>query len=280
MSSMTLNGRVSAQNPPENVAPFRATFASEWAKLVGLRATWILLAMAAILSIGVTALLTWAIGWSWNEWTEADKAVFDPVMTSFAGLLFAGILGIVISVNLVTKEYASGMIRLTMQVTPNRTRVLLAKIAAVTLFLLVPMVVITFATIQAGQWVLGAYDVPTSSVFEGETFWMLLATGVSGLFYPIMAVAIAFILRTSAATITTLLVVMFLPALFGGAFPRTIQENVLAWLPGSAIDALTMGHLDPDYPMYLDKPYAAVAVVAWMVGLLVLSSRILNRRDV
>lgn len=280
MSSNSLTGHVSSQPAVRRSTPFRATLMSEWAKLVGMRSTWVLLLLAALLSVVMTSLLAWATGWSWNEWTEADKAVFDPLMTSFVGLLFGGILGVVIAVRVVASEYTSGMIRLTMQVTPNRTQVLFAKMLVVGMFLVVPLVLITFATIQSGQLILGSYDVPTVAVFERETFRTVLLTGLSGVLFPMMAVPVAFIFRSSAASITTLLAMMVMPALFGGMFPRTVQENILAWLPGPAMDAWTIGHLDPDYAMYLDRPLAVVATAGWLIGLTVLSARLIDRRDV
>jgi ABC-2 type transport system permease protein len=280
MSSIAIRGRIQRSVRGATMTPFRATFSSEWAKLVGLRSTWVLLAFAAVLSVGMTSLLAWAGGWSWDEWTEADKAAFDPLMTSFVGLLFGGVLGVVIAVRQVTNEYSSGMIRLTMQVTPDRRRVLLAKMLSVVAFLAIPMVAITFATILAGQAVLGAYDVPTVEVFSGSTFWTVLGTGVSGVFYPLIAVPLAFMLRSTASSVTALLLLMVFPAMFGGMFPRAIQERVLAWLPGPAVDAVTIGHLDPGYAMYLDWPWAALAIIGWLVGLTLLASRMLNRRDV
>src|SRR5690606_41864012 len=116
--------------------------------------------------------------------------------------------------------------------------------------------------------------------FDRRTFRTVLVAGLSGVLLRVMAVPVAFIVRASAASITTLLAMMVMPALFGGMFPRSVQENVLAWLPGPAIDAWTIGHLDPGYPMYLDRPLAVVATVGWVIGLTVVSARLLNRRDV
>lgn len=259
---------------------FRATLASEWFKLTTLRSTWILLVLAALLSIGLTAVLNWTIGLTWGDWTEGDQASFDPIMTSFSGLMFAGILGVVIGVQLVTNEYASGMIRQTLTTTPNRTRVLFAKSLVIAGFLLIPMVLITFATIWVGQLVFGAYDVPSVSLADGETFLTLMAVSVTGVLFPVFGVAFGFMLRSSAGAITTILALMFAPAMFGGLFPERIQENVLAWLPGSVIDALAMGHWDPDYAMYLDRPWAAVGVVLWLGILIGGAVWLLERRDV
>ncbi len=201
-------------------------------------------------------------------------------MTSFSGTMLSGILGIVIGVQLVTNEYASGMIRQTMTTTPNRTRVLLAKASVIAGFLVIPIVLITFGTVWVGQLVFGAYDVPTASVLERENFLTLLAISVSGVFYPVFGVALGFILRSAAGAITTILALMFVPSMFGTLFPQRIQENVLAWLPGNVIDALVMGHWFENEPMYLDQPVAAVGVVAWLVIVIGGAAWLLERRDV
>ena len=43
--------------PATPTIPFTSTLASEWTKLVTVRSTWITLALAAVLSIGATALI-------------------------------------------------------------------------------------------------------------------------------------------------------------------------------------------------------------------------------
>lgn len=280
MSSVAIDTSPGRATGAASPAGFRATFASEWFKLTTLRSTWILLALAAVLSIGLTALLNWTIGWSWSEWTAADQASLDPIMTSFSGTMLSGILGIVIGVQLVTNEYASGMIRQTMTTTPNRTRVLLAKALVIVGFLVIPIVLITFGTVWVGQLVFGAYDVPTASVLERENFLTLLAISVSGVFYPVFGVALGFVLRSAAGAITTILALMFVPSMFGTLFPQRIQENVIAWLPGNVIDALVMGHWFENEPMYLDQPVAAVGVVAWLVIVIGGAAWLLERRDV
>lgn len=257
----------------------RNTLRSEWTKTLSHRNSRTLLIVAAILSIGITALLMWGTGYSWSEWTETDKAMFDPLQTSLVGVFFAGILSLVIAANLVTNEYASGMIRLTMTITPNRTRVVLTKMIVIGAFLVLPLMLITFATIWIGQVVLGLYDMPTAHVFGedfGVTFWL----GLSGLYYPMLTVAAGFILRSAAATISAMVLTMFFPSMFGGLFPTMVQERVLSLLPGNAIDALVLGHLNPDNRMYLDRPWAALVAIAWLVGLTALAIRLVNRRDV
>ncbi len=267
------------QTKAEPLEPFMNVVSSEWTKLITHRNSHMLLMVAAILSIGVAAVFAWGAGFSWNEWSEADRAVFEPLQSSMLGVFFAGIISLVIAANVVTNEYSSDMIRQTFTVTPIRWQVILAKMVVATGFLIAPLMALTFASLWIAQVILGNYDVPTAEVFGsdfGTSFWL----GLSGLYYPMLTVAIAFLLRSSAATIAVVMVTMFFPALFGGLFPRVVQERVLSLLPGNAIDAMVMGHLSPDYPQYLDRPWAAIVTAAWLVGLTGLAIWNVNRRDV
>lgn len=268
-----------AQHNTEPLRPFMNVVSAEWCKMITQRSSHMLVLLAAIISIGVTALTMWGIGLTWNDMPEADRASFMPLETSMIGVFFAGIISLVIAANTVTNEYSSGMIRQSMTVTPDRKLVVLAKMAVVTIYLLLPLFVITFCSIWVGQLVFGAYGVPTVDVFGSDivdVFWLAM----SGLYYPILTVGIGFLMRSSASTITLVMLSMFFPALFGGLLPRSIQENVLAYLPGNAVDALVMGHRNPDYAQYLDKPLAAVVTVAWIALITGFAIWQVNRRDV
>lgn len=252
---------------------------SEWTKLITHRNSHMMLLLATVLSVGVSALFAWGAGFSWNDWSDADQAAFDPLQSSLLGVFFAGIISLVIAANIVTNEYSSGMIRQTFTVTPHRPQVILAKMLVASAYLILPLMVLTFGSMWIAQVIMGNYDMPTADLFGSDfrdVFWL----GISGLYYPVLTVAIAFLLKSSAATIATVMVTMFFPAMFGGLFPRVVQERVLALLPGNAVDALTLGHLSPDYPQYLDRPWAALVAFAWLAGLVGLAIWNVNRRDV
>ena len=252
---------------------------SEWTKLITHRNSHMMLLVAAILSIGVAALFAWATGFSWQEWPASEQEALDPLQSSLLGVFFAGIFSLIIAANLVTNEYSSGMIRQTFTVTPNRWQVVLAKMVVATGYLFAPLMVLTFASLWVAQVILGNYDVPTADIFGGDfrtVFWL----GLSGLYYPVLTVAIAFLLRSSAATIAVVMMTMFFPTMFGGLFPRTVQEQVLSLLPGNAIDAVVIGHLSPDYAQYLDRPWAALVAAVWLIGLAGFAIWNVNRRDV
>lgn len=263
----------------EPLKPLMNVVRSEWTKLITSRNSHMMLLLAAVLSVGASALFAWGAGFSWNEWSEADQASFEPLGSSMIGVFFAGIISLVIAANVVTNEYSSGMIRQTFTVTPIRWQVVLAKMIVATAFLIVPLIVFTYASLWLAQVILGSYDVPTADIF-GSDFNTVFLLAISGLYYPVLTVAIGFLLRSSAATIAVVMVTMFFPALFGGLFPRVVQERVLSLLPGNAIDSLAMSHLNPDYAQYLDRPWAALVAFAWLVGLTGLAIWNANRRDV
>lgn len=263
----------------EPLKPLMKVVKSEWTKLTTHRNSHVLLVVAAVLSVGVAALFAWAAGVSWNDWPASERAAFDPLQSSMLGVFFAGIISLIIAANLVTNEYSSGMIRQTFTVSPIRWQVVLAKMVVAIGYLLAPLMVITFASLWIAQVILGNYDVPTAEIFSRDfrtVFWL----GFSGLYYPVLTVAIAFLLRSSAATIAVVMMTMFFPAMFGGLFPRVVQERVLSLLPGNAVDAVVIGHLSPEYPQYLDRPWAALVAFAWLVGLTGLAIWNVNRRDV
>lgn len=277
MAAIPASKRTPVKSEP--LKPFMNVVNSEWTKLITARSNHMLLLLAAVLSMGVAALFAWGAGVSWSEWTDADRAAFDPVQSSMLGIFFSGIVSIVISANAVTNEYASGMIRQTFTVTPRRIQVVLARMLVVSAYLLIPGFVFTFGSMWIAQIIMGNYGMPTADLFGSDfppIFWLSL----SGIYYPILTIAIAFLMKSSAATLSTVMVTTFFPAMFGGLFPRAIQERVLALLPGNAIDALTLGHLSPDYPQYLDRPLAALVAAVWLVGLTGLAIWNLNRRDV
>lgn len=280
MSSITATPTRDAA-PSTTSVPFTATLASEWDKLVTVRSTWITLALATILSIGVTALFSWVTGWSWSEWTEADRATFDPIEFAFIGAMFATILFIVLGVSMVASEYGSGMMRLTMTVTPNRGRILLAKAVIVTAVVLVVGTLLSIANFQVAQMIFGAYDLPTASLGDSDAFRaIVLGVGATGPIYPLIGLALAFIFRSTALAITAVLALMFAPSFFGGLLPRRWQEDVLAWLPGQAADSFAISHLYEDSPMYLDPTLGLVVAIAWLVLFVGAAWLVLNRRDV
>jgi ABC-2 type transport system permease protein len=261
--------------------PFTATLRSEWSKLVTIRSTWFSAIVALVLSVGFTSFLAWVTGWSWADWNEADRASFDPITFTLTGIMFAGIVFVVIGVNLVASEYSSGMIRQTFTTTPKRGRILAAKAIVATVITIVLATLIFIPTFYAGQFVFGIYDLPTVGLGDSDALRTMIGLVLTAPIMPLIGVVAAFLFRSAAAAITTALAIVFLPSMFGALFPDRWQENLLAYLPASLGDSIALAAVtEADNPMYKDPWLAAGALLVWAVVLFGGTLWALNRRDV
>lgn len=253
---------------------------AEWTKLRSIRSFYIEMVLALGLSIGMTALIMVAIGGSYDTLNAQDKATFDPVLTSFFGTIFGLITLIVLGVTFTASEYTSGMIRLSMAASPRRGRVLAAKAVVVLLVCLAAGFVMSFGCFFVGQAVLGSYDVPTGSISDGATLRAILATWLTTPLWPLLGAAMGMILRSTASAITSTMVLLFAPALFGSLLPDFWQRNFLAYLPSNASDSLMATTRNPDTLTYLDRGVAVFVLFAWIAVFYAVAYVLLRRRDV
>jgi hypothetical protein len=242
---------------------FADTLASEWTKLRSVRSTYVQVLIAVGLGLSMTALLSLAIGSSFDQLSAEDRANFDPASVGAFGAVFALISLIVLGVTSMSSEYTSGMIRLTLATTPRRLRVLAAKSLLVLAVSLVVGFVLAFVSFPIGQAVLGAYDgVPTTSLSDKEALTSVIAQWLTTPVFPRLGLAAATVLRSTASAITAVLVFIFVPSVFGPLFPDAIIENGLRFLPNFAVDNLV--NQDPDAATHLSRPVAALVVLAWL----------------
>ncbi len=274
MTAMTIDRTGAAARP----ARFTDTLASEWSKIFSVRSTYIMIALTLLLSVGMTALVSLAVGSTFDEWNPADQAQFEPIMFSLVGIIFGGIVLTVFGVLVASGEYASGMIRQTLTATPQRWRVLAAKVLIVVAVTGIVGLATNLAMFFVGQAVLGSYDMPTATLGDADVQRTILGLSALGPFLPVMGLCLAFVLRSTAGAITAVLAIIWLPEIFGALLPMWWRENVLSRLPGPASDSLAIGHL-AESPMYSDVPIAAAVTVAWLAVFLGAAYVSLTRRD-
>lgn len=268
------------QLPTDVTSPgLGATISSEWLKLRTSRAPRRNLVLGAVLGVAFSALISFANAATFDEWTLAQRIEFDPISFSLAGTLFVTIFFVAVGVNVVMAEYTSGMIRTTFSATPHRGRVLLAKATVVAIATSVVGFLASVAMLVVSQLIFAAYDLPTVELGDADLWRVLIGLLVLTPVFPVLSVVAAFVMRTTAGAICTMLALLFVPSMFGGLLPGWVQRNVLSLLPGAASDSLSMGHLS-DSPQYLNPAVAAVVVVVWIVGSLLLTRLDLDRRDV
>lgn len=259
---------------------FGATLNSEWTKLRSLRSTWIVVSLAVVLSIGFSALIALVSGLTHDSWNDDVRAAFDPVLTTNSGSLFGCIFLIVLGVTAVTSEYSSGMIRTTFIGNPLRNRVLAAKAIVVALLGLTITVISIPLMFLVSQPIFGYYGLETASITDSDTFLTVFRIVLTqGLIYTLIPFAIAWLLRGTASAITVSIGFLWLPWMLGSIVPTWVQANVLRYLPDVAANSLS-GITKSDAPQYLSQTPAIIVIAAWLVGGLLVSAVMLNRRDV
>lgn len=265
--------------PTDIVDPgFRATLRSEWDKALTARAPRRNLILGTVLGIALSLLLSVTVGATFDEWSAADQASFDPIVFPLSGSLLLAIFYVAAVVGLVVPEYTSGMIRLTLYATPRRGRVLAAKVLVATIATGIGTIVALAGMVWGSQLVYAANDLPTVDVGDGDLWRTLTMLVITGPLFPALAVAIAFLLRSAAAAVASALALIFAPSMFGGLLPDWWERNIISLLPGPAADSLALGHVQ-DSPQYLQPLPAALVVAVWTVGLLAIARRSLWARD-
>ncbi len=272
---------VSTNRTTATIEPgFGAALNAEWTKLRSVRSTWIITALAIVLSIGFSALIALVSGLTYHSWSNSVREAFDPVLTTNSGSLFGCVTLIVLAVTAVTSEYSSGMIRTTFIDNPRRNQVFAAKAAVVAMFGLAIAMVTIPVMFLVSQPIFAYYGLETASITDGETFRTVMTiTLTQGLIYTIIPFSIAWLLRGTASAITVSLGFLWMPWMIGPIVPDWIKLNVLRYLPDVAANSLS-GIMKADAPQYLSQTPAISVIVIWLVGSLIAAAVVLNRRDV
>ena len=172
MATMT----VAATSPGFSPPGFLDQLKAEWSKIRSARALYVQLLLALVLGIGFSALIALAITSGWDNLSPQAKTDFKPAFTGLAGLALSGIVLIVTGVTIISSEYTSGMIRLTMTVTPERLRVLFAKVAVVALVTWGIGLAVTIGAFFASQAVLGTHaGIPTATIGDSAAQRAIIA---------------------------------------------------------------------------------------------------------
>jgi hypothetical protein len=267
-----------AQQPP--AAPLRVqdvrlrrVLVSEWIKLWSLRSTVLTLLAAVVAMVVVGCLASWAFVDNWDELTPAERAGFNPIDPALVGVNLAQLAVGVLGVLLITGEYATGMIRATLSAVPTRLPVLWAKAglyAAVTFVLMAVTSLVAFLTAQPflgdRGTDLGVAELPRALL---GTAGYLTAIGV-------LAVALGFLVRSTAGGIATLFGLLLVVPTLGLLLPSSWRDTLLPYLPSYAGSAVTtvrpQDHL-------LSPTAGALVLLAWALIPLLAAAATLRRRD-
>jgi ABC-2 type transport system permease protein len=184
---------------------------AEWTKLRTLPGPgWLLLAAVALTAaVGAAAA---------NAVTCPPGSIcqIDPAKVSLTGIDLGQAIVAIVAVTVISGEYSTGMIRLTLSATPSRWRVLTAKGAVVGAATLVTGAVAVLASVLAGGLLLARHELTASHGYEALSLangTVLRAAAGSVLYLALIALlslGVAAAVRDSAVAIGVVLALLFL----------------------------------------------------------------------
>ena len=247
--------------------------ASEWTKLWTVRSSWLNLVAGAAL----TVLLGIQFGFSTAyENTHQPPGAEAPGQAAVGGLGVSVVLILQVVVAAfamlpVTSEYSSGSIRSTVQWTPVRRDVVLAKAAVLTPVLFLYGLMIGLLAAVSGGLAMGHWADWDAATLAVDLLSIAAYLALAGLF----TAGIAFLIRSTAGTLTAaFLLLMMIPLMLGQSSIRALVWFA-ALLPGGAGQNFLSGSTDP-----LSPTLSLVVLVLWAVGGLWAGTKVLMRRDV
>jgi ABC-2 type transport system permease protein len=228
-----------------------AALRAEWLKLVTVRSTWWTLAATFALGAGLTILMCWANA-DWLASAEADES---PGSFITWGMMIAQITAVVLGALVVTTEYGTGMIRSTFAAVPARGRVLFAKAAVLVVVLFVVGTATALVGYLGGNHFLDREGIGMS--LSGDVLRAMYGSGLYLAGIGLFTIAVGFLLRHTAGTISVVLALMLILGNMVNLVPGEFGEWLVKLMPGNAGSAIsTPVSFNPD----LLDPWTGFAV--------------------
>ena len=276
MAAVTTTRQAPVLPPPSGRAGFGGTLRSEFTKIRSVRSTyWTLLVLLAI-SIGIGAAICAGTAANWDQTSAADRATFDATQVSIAGLFYLGQLVIVVFGAIVlTAEYSTGMIRTSLTAMPRRVTVYAAKALVFAIVALVVTLVAAFIAFFLGQALLASTHA-NASLSEHDVLRAVIGSALYVTLCGLFAFAAGAIFRHTAATITSIIGLLFVIPILAHLLPSSWYNDIARWLPDSAGGAITATVAPQD--SHLFSPWGQFTVFAVYTAILLIVGGILFRR--
>ncbi|MGB9376846.1 MAG: ABC transporter permease [Mycobacteriales bacterium] len=275
MTSSALRPRVQVAARPAPAVVLLAVMRAEWTKLRTVRSTIWALIFTVVSMIGVGTLLTALEISRWDHRSAREALGFDPLLYSFGGMNLAqlsiGVLGVLV----MTSEYGTRVIKLTISATPQRRLLLVAKIATFSCVVAVVSLVSCLTSFAVGQQILASRHAGVSITDPGVLRAILGAAGYLVLVGAI-GVGIGAILRHTAGAVAVLFAVLLVVPGLVTLLPSPWNDNIEKYLPGSAGTA--MASLE-SFPNLLAPGPGLLVLVAYTAAIVVGAGFVLQRRD-
>ena len=256
----------------------RAALHAEWTKLRTVAGPAWLLAAVVTLTTAVSALAVQA-----NTCPAGAVCAVDTTKLSLTGVQLGQAVVAVLAVLVISNEYSTGMIRVTLAAMPRRTVVLAAKAAVLSSLVLAAGVLAVAGSLLAGRLILPGHGFTPAHGFAllSPTPSVLRAAAGSVIYLALIALlslGTATIVRDSAVAVGIVLGLLYLfpivANVVGNAQWHRHLEQIGPMTAGLAIQATT------DLRSLPISPWAGLGVLAaWAAGAMAAGGLLLRLRD-
>jgi hypothetical protein len=245
-----------------------ALLRSELLKLRSIPSTYLLIAAAVCVGLGVGVLEMTSTSHHWLQLDPQDRAAFDPVADSFSGFQFAELAFGALGVLAITTEYATGTMQATLVASPRRTRVFAAKLAALILVVLPTCVASAFAAFILGQDAIADRHLDVA-LSDPHVLRAVIGAAAYLVAVTLVGFGLGAIIRHTAGALTVMFATVFL------AWPLARAVESISYLPDrwllvNAADALVSIHppTGPNAPRTPSFAMACLELGTYVVVLL------------
>jgi ABC-2 type transport system permease protein len=250
----------------------RLALHAEWTKMQTVASPlWLLLGMIAAtvaLSAGATSVVN----------CTASGCGGDTTKLSLMGVYIGQVLVAILAVLVISGEYSSGMIRITLTAVPRRATVFAAKAITLTGVVAVGGTVAVLGSVLAGRLILPDLGDQALSLAGGPTLRAAVGTVLYLILIGLLSLGIATAVRDSATSIGIVLGLLYIVPIVSQTISdphwQRLLEKIAPMSAGLAIQATTDLHSLPI------SPWAGLGVTAgWAAVALLAGGLLLRIRD-
>ncbi|NVI90794.1 ABC transporter permease subunit [Actinomadura sp. BRA 177] len=224
-------------------------------------------------------LWSWYVAHYWDGLSAARRATVKVAPAEQPLAVSLPVCAVVLGALALTAEYSSGMIRTTLAAVPRRGVLFMAKAGVVAVTMCAAALVALVAGSVAGVVIVGDRPVATYQGPVGDVAVHLLSLGLTTVGITLVTFGLGAVLRSTAATITSGMAVLFVLPALARLLPSPWDERIWSALPGSLANQIA-GAPGSSGDHGALSPWVAVALlVAYVVVALGAGAYAFARRD-
>ncbi|MEU6669871.1 ABC transporter permease subunit [Streptomyces sp. NPDC046727] len=247
---------------------------SEWTKIRSVASTVWTLSLAVVVTVALGMLVSALSNSQFARMPARERLSFDPTVISFAGMTLGQLAMIVFGVLVVSNEYSTGMIRVSLAAVPQRGTFLFSKVAVATALALAVGMVTCFAAFFLGQAMLGSHG---TGIGEPGVLRAVFGAGLYMTLIAVFSMGVATMLRSPMLSLGILMPFFFLISNILGNVDAT--QKIGRFLPDQAGSRImqVVPRVGDDTPY---GPWAGLGIMGlWVIAALAGGYVLLRRRD-